>query len=435
MSQKEAERYRIMKSVAEREISLKKAAELMEISYRQASRLKRDFNAEGVTALISKKRGKRGNRALSEKLIQTIIDIIREHYHEYGPTLLAEKLQEKHNITVSNETVRKLLKKYGIPYKTKKRRNRAHQRRDRRDCEGELEQTDASIHHWFEDRGPKCALHLSIDDATGKIKGARFGEQETTENYWRMFWDYFQRYGLPRELYVDSRGVFRVNHKGAKENITQFKRSMNELGIKIIFASSPQAKGRVERVNGTLQDRLVKELREQNISSIEEANAFLPTFVEKHNKKFAKPAANPFNAHLALDQELDLNRILCNKHDRAVSKNLEVHFENEVYQIEKSKRTINLGRVKVQVLKTLDGQILIEYKKKLIPYKKWSEMPCKERKIPVEEIAKKWERSSKKGWNPPKNHPWKRGSKKYPELHKKSVSKEVAVAPSNEGTR
>jgi len=412
MNKKEAERYRIMQSVLEKKITLMKASELMEISYRHALRLKQNFVSQGVKSLISKKRGKKGNRALPEQLIRTIVNIIRENYHEYGPTLLAEKLEEKHDIKVSNETVRKLLKEHEIPYKTKKRRNRAHQRRDRRDCEGELEQTDASIHHWFEDRGPKCALHLSVDDATGKIKGARFGEQETTEDYWKMFWDYFQNHGLPRELYVDLRGVFRVNHKGAKGNITQFKRSMNELGVKIIFASTAQAKGRVERVNGTLQDRLVKELREHNISCIDEANAFLPKFIQKYNEKFAKPAANPFNAHSPLDQKIDLSRILCKKYDRVVSKNLEVQFENEVYQLEKSKRTINLRKVKVQILKTLDGRVLIEYKGKLIPFKKWNDLTYKKQKSTVEELEYRWKSSQNKGWRPPVNHPWKMSRKK-----------------------
>lgn len=412
MSQKEAERYRIIKSEAEGRMTLGKAAELMGVSCRQASRIKKAFATEGVKGLISKKRRKRGNRALPPDLIETIIHIIREKYHDYGPTLLAEKLEEKHGIKVCNETIRKLLKEHDIPYKQKKRKNRAHQRRDRRECEGELEQTDASIHAWFEGRGPKSALHLSIDDATGKIKGARFGEEETKEVYWMMFWDYFEKHGLPRELYVDWRGVFRVNHKGAKENITQFKRSMNELGVKIIFAGSAQAKGRVERANGTLQDRLVKELREHNISSIDEANAFLPTFIEKYNKKFAKPAANTFNAHRPLDQKTDLSRILCDKYDRLVSKNLEIHFENEVYQLEKSKRTLNLRRVKVQVLKTLDGRILIEYKGNLLPYQKWNDLPCKVQKNTVKELEEKWVRSLNKKWKPPKNHPWRTTSQK-----------------------
>jgi len=412
MNVKEADRYRILMAVMAKEITLREASAFLKISYRQASRLKAEFSANGVKALISRKRGRTGNRAMRIDQEKDIIDIICKNYREYGPTLLSEKLEEKHKIKVSNEKIRQLLLKHDIPYKKRNRKNRAHQRRQRRNSDGELEQTDASIHAWFEDRAPKCVLHLSIDDATSEIKAARFGEQETTENYWLMFEDYFQRHGLPRALYVDCRGVFKVNQKNCEDNITQFKRSMNEIEIDVIFASSPQAKGRVERVNGTLQDRLVKELRERNISSIEEANAYLPEYIEKYNKKFAKPAASPFNAHRPLDQKKDLKRILCKKHDRMVSGNLEVQFEKEIYQLEKTKETIHLIGSKVKVLKTLEGKILIEHRGKLIPYKRWEEIPYKKPEKPLCELEAEWERSLKKGWTPPNNHYWKSGTGK-----------------------
>jgi transposase len=423
MSEKEADRYRIFMAVMSKEIMLMEAATLLKISYRQASRLKAEFSSKGVKGLISKKRGRRSNRAMKEDLEKRIINIIQQNYGGYGPTLLSEKLIEKHGIEISNEKIRQLLLKHDIPYKKRDRKNRAHQRRQRRDCEGELEQTDASIHAWFDDRAPKCALHLSIDDATSKIKAGRFGEQETTKDYWLMFEDYFQEHGLPRALYVDRRGVFKVNQKGCENNITQFKRSMNELGIDIIFAGSAQAKGRVERVNGTLQDRLVKELRELNISSIEAANAYLPEFIEKYNKKFGKPAASPFNAHRPLDQKIDLKRILCEKFDRLVRKNLEVQFENQVYQLEKSKETIHLRGTKAKVIKTLEGKILIEHKERLIPYKKFEEIPFEKPEKNLQEIADEWERSLNKGRKPPENHPWKlRGWGQRARLHKKKYS-------------
>lgn len=412
MNVKEADRYRILMAVMTKKITLREASVLLKTSYRQASRLKAKFSANGVKALISGKRGRIGNRAMRTDQEKDIIDIIRKNYREYGPTLLSEKLEEEHEIKVSNEKIRQLLLKHEIPYKKRNRKNRAHQRRQRRDCEGELEQTDASIHAWFEDRAPKCALHLSIDDATSKIKAARFGEQETTKNYWLMFEDYFQRHGLPRALYVDCRGVFKVNQKNCENNITQFKRSMKEIDIDVIFASSPQAKGRVERVNGTLQDRLVKELRERNISSIKEANAYLPEYIEKYNKKFAKPAASPFNAHRPLDQKKDLKRILCEKYDRMVSGNLEIQFEKEIYQLEKTKETIHLIGSKVKVLKTLEGKILIERRGKLIPYKRWEEIPYKKREKSLYELEAEWERSLKKGWTPPNNHYWKSGTRR-----------------------
>jgi len=170
MSKREAERYRIMKAVMEKEIDLKKASELMEVCYRQSLRIKADFKEKGLPGLISKKRGEKSNRAISEELEAEIIRIIRNHYTgNYGPTLISEKLEDKHTIVVSKEKVRKLLIKHEIPYPTRKRKNRAHQRRRRKDCRGELEQTDASIHHWFGEELPRCALHLSVDDAIGSL--------------------------------------------------------------------------------------------------------------------------------------------------------------------------------------------------------------------------------------------------------------------------
>jgi len=407
MTEKEADRMRLLKAEQSGEINLRQTAELMNLSYRQASRLKSQFQAKGAKGIVSKKRGGKSNRRLPEDQSQKILDIIRVHYQQYGPTLIAEKLENKHGIKISREKVRSFLIEHNIPYTKKKRRNRIHPRRPRRECFGELVQSDASIHHWFEDRGPCCALHIAIDDATSMMMAGRFEKEETTEGYWHMMMSYIKKYGRPLSLYVDSRSVFRVNRKGAEGCITQFKRSMNELDIGLIIAKSPQAKGRVERANRVLQDRLVKEFRERNISSIEEANEYLPIFIEEYNCKFAKMPASPFNAHRALNQKMNLSRIFCEKYVRMVQSNLEVQFENVIYRLDKSPRTLRLKHQKVMMLKSHTGEVSIEHKGELISYRLLSEIPYQKKVVDAQALLQSWEKSVNRR-KVPANHPWKR---------------------------
>jgi hypothetical protein len=242
-----------------------------------------------------------------------------------------------------------------IPRRSKKQ---IHQRRDRKECEGELVQIDASDHRWFENRGPKCHLHIIVDDATGKIKGGYFAKEETTIGYYRAFKPYLEREGRPVNIYCDRRGTFKVNG-GKNRAITQFQRAMKELGIGMIYAMSPEAKGRVERTFGTLQDRLVCELRLKHISTIEEANAYLPEFIADYNTKYGKAPASPFNAHRNLNSEQELKYILCFKHIRKITKHLEISYKGKIYQLEEKHYGLKKG--KVEIVETLDGELLFKH--------------------------------------------------------------------------
>jgi hypothetical protein len=375
MSQNEGKIYHYFEQVMKKSITLVQASTYLDIGYRQAKRQWQKYKAFGVSGIVSKKRGTPSNRKISNERKSEIASIISLHYPDFKPTFAKEMLEERHNIFLSKETIRKIMIEHQIWFGNTRKDN-PHQRRERRKCFGELVQTDASVHLWFETRGPKCHLYIIIDDATSEIVAAYFEKEETTEGYFKVFELYFNKVGLPVSIYCDKRGVFKVNQQGINNpNPTQFGRAMKELGIKLIFAHSPQAKGRVERAFEMLQDRLIKEMRLENISTIEEANKFLPGFLQKYKLKFAKPSANPFNAHRSLNNVRPLKYILCFKHKRTVSKNLELSFRNEIYQIQIDKSGQNLRRVAIDILETIEGEIYFEYQGKEIKYRKYSEIP------------------------------------------------------------
>lgn len=410
MTVKEAERLRLMKNHANSMITLQEISNLLNISYRQTIRIWNAFKAEGAKGLVSQKRNNQ-NRAMNQSQKSKILSFIREYYHDYKPTLTAEKLEENHQIKISKETVRKLKIKHGLHQPKKQKKIKVYQRRKRRSCFGELIQMDGSPHAWFEERGTYCTLLLAVDDATGQILAARFELTETTEGYFRLMGDHLQAYGKPICLYTDKHGSFRVNHGKDRSKPTQFARAMKELDIKMIVAHSPQAKGRIERANGVLQDRLVKELRENGISTIEEANLFLPTYLEKYNKRFGKEPASPFNAHRALNHKQDLDRILCNKEARKISKNLEINYKNEIYQIQAPHRVNRLRGVTVLVIEKMNGNILIEYKGDLLDFICYRETETQPKVVDHKELVVQWERSLKKPHKLNKNHPWRADTK------------------------
>jgi hypothetical protein len=383
MSSKETERALRLQEVKSGIITLKKASFLLGLSYAQTKRIWLKFKIKGPKGLISKKRGQKSNRAISSEKRQEIAKIINENYYDCKPLFVSEKLSQKHNLKFSSEFIRQLMIEYHfwIPGRSKKKN---HQRRERRECLGELVQMDASDHDWFEGRGPRCHLHALIDDATSKIQGAHFALEETTEGYFWACLPYFEREGLPISLYNDKRGTFIVN-QGKNRGETQFSRAIKELGINMIFAHSPQAKGRIEKAFGTLQERLVWEMRIAGISTIEEANRFLPSFLEKYNEQFAKEPHNSFNAHRQLKQNQPLKYILCIKEKRTVSKNLEIQFRRSIYQLfpEEGCHEI-LRKAKVDVITTLDEELRIEHKGKSIKYKRFEEIPFNDNQRVIE---------------------------------------------------
>lgn len=248
---------------------------------------------------------------------------------------------------------------------------RIHQSRERRACFGELIQLDGSHHDWFEGRTEKCCLYVLIDDATSQLVGLRFEAGETTAGYFRVVQEYIERCGRPLAFYSDKDSVFRVNHpESSVDAKTQFERAMEELSIELICANSPQAKGRVERANGTLQDRLIKEMRLVGINTMEAANAFLPTFIADYNRRFAVESRSKINAHRReLPNAATLDLIFSFQYRRTLSKNLELSYENVVYQIEGEGKGYRLRHAKVTVCKDLSGQVKLLYEGRQLQYR------------------------------------------------------------------
>lgn len=308
MSQKVMDRAFALEKVKDKQITLKQASWEMAVSYPQSKRLWSRYKKEGAKGLISRKKGMRSNRAIPENRRKEIASIILNHYQDCKPLFVSEKLSQYHDIHYSSEFIRNLMIQYRL-WQPKIKRKKIHRSRQRRASEGELLQVDASDHDWFEGRGPRCHLHLFIDDATSQIQGAWFTKEETTEGYYRAIKPILEKKGRPVYLYTDKRSTFVVNH-GSKTGKTQFKRAMKELGIKMITAHSPQAKGRVERAFKTLQERLIWEMRIHGISTMEEANIFLPKFIEEHNQKYAKEPLSQNSAYRPLSGRASLAHIL-----------------------------------------------------------------------------------------------------------------------------
>jgi hypothetical protein len=254
----------------------------------------------------------------------------------------------------------------------RKKRFKVHQRRERRPREGELVQIDGSYHEWFEDRGEPCCLVNMVDDATGNLKELRFVAHESTQAYFDATRAYVLRHGIPEAMYSDRHSIF----KGIK-NDSQFHRALKELGIELILAYSPQAKGRVERSHGTLQDRLIKLMRIDGISSMEEGNKFLEKFMKEHNCRFGRSPKNPQNAHVPLCPEISLNRILCVKEKRKISKQLTVHYANKTYQLNPRKNGRRMVGKSVTMNEQTDG-VVIEYEGEKLDYTTYEERPYAE---------------------------------------------------------
>ena len=382
MSEQEVDRVGIMQRLAAKEIKQRHAAGLLHISIRQVKRLLRAYKAHGAKGLIHKGRGKTGNRALPQKEKNRMLDIIKTNYADFGPTLACEKLAEVHCMYRADETVRKLMIDAGLWIAKERKIVRLHQLRERRDCLGEMVQADGSPHDWFEGRSPSCTLLVFIDDATGKLLHLEFVQRESTHAYFAAVGHYLKKHGRPVVFYVDKHGVFRVNTTKGKtadtsdsNGLTQFGRAMTELAIGCIFADSAEAKGRVERVNQTLQDRLVKEMRLRGISTMEQGNRYVEEFMEQFNRKFAVIAKSPVNMHRPLLPTHNLNEILCEKHTRILSKQLSLSFENKIYQIQTDRPAYAMRHAPVTVQKDTVGSICITYKGKSLSYTIVKEQP------------------------------------------------------------
>ena len=387
MSAKELDRLEVIRRVVDRRLAQVKAAEQLGLTSRQVRRLCRALERSGPAGLVSGHRGRPSNRRLSAELQARVVAIVRERYADFGPALAREKLLERHDLAIGRETLRKWMAAAGIWLPRRERRRHAHQPRHRRACLGELVQIDGCDHEWFEGRGPRCALLVFVDDATGNLMELRFVRSESAFDYFASTRAYLARHGRPAAFYSDKHAIFRVTREhaaGASRGVTQFGRALTELNIEIICANSPQAKGRVERMNKTLQDRLVKELRLRGISTMEAGNAFLPEFITTYNQRFGRPPRNPHDAHRPLRGDEDLDHIFALQEDRKLSSNLVVHFRRIAYLVTPGPDTLPLAGKTVRAYEWADGRVELHHQGRLLPCSAFDKNPCVPQGVVVE---------------------------------------------------
>lgn len=365
MSALERDRLHVIRLVAERKLGQRSAGERLGICVRQVKRLVRDFRSQGAAGLISKQRGRISPKRAGAELRAAISAHLCGKYSGFGPTLAAEKLSEIEHIAVSRETIRRLQIELGLWKPKSRKAKRIFQLRARRPRFGELIQIDGSPHDWFEGRGPRCALIVFIDDATGRLTALHFAPSETTKAYLTALRQHVLTHGVPLAFYSDRHGIFRVNAKEALsgDGKTEFNRVTERLKIEQICALTPQAKGRVERANQTLQDRLVKEMRLRDISSIEAAEAFFPSFIASFNAKFAVAPQNLEDAHRPLKFEPSaLDEVLARREARTLSKALTFSCGGVKYAIKTKGPGLALRGAKITLSHFLDGSMQARFK-------------------------------------------------------------------------
>jgi hypothetical protein len=370
MSERDLQRIEVLSKVPAGRMTVVSAAHVLDLSERQVRRLLERMRTGGATSIRHKAIGRPSNNRISDGVRDYAMTLVRERYADFGPTLATEKLAERDGLRVSRETVRGWMSDAGL-WLSRKQRRTFHQPRFRREAYGELVQIDGSEHRWFEDRGPPCSLLVFVDDATGRLMQLRFVRSESAFTYFEALELYLQNHGMPVAFYSDKHSVFRVAKKDAKggQGMTQFGRALCELNIEILCANSSQAKGRVERMNRTLQDRLVKELRLSGIDTMEAGNAFLPGFMDDYNARFAVPPARPEDLHRPLNLAPDrLTEILCKREQRYVGSQLTFSFERKRIMLEESEVTRGLVGRYVETYAYADGRLDVRWKGYSLPY-------------------------------------------------------------------
>jgi hypothetical protein len=412
MSRQERERLKIMVGVQEKEVTLVVAAGLMGVCYRQSKRIWRRYQDAGDAGLVHQLRGQPSARRKPQALRTQVLALYaEERYEGFGPTLMAEHLLQA-KLVVDHETLRRW--RIATGKHTVRRRKQTHRQwRERKPCFGEMVQLDGSHHDWFEGRGPKCVLMVMVDDATNWMS-CRFFEEETTRASYDVLEGWIKKHGLPGSLYVDRDSIYRCEGQpsiaeqlAGKEPQTQFGRAMEGLGIKLILAHSPQAKGRVERMNGTLQDRLVKEMRLAGLHDLERANRFLAgKYLRAFNRKFAREAANPMDAHRKNTKPLQ--EVLSWETQRVVQGDWTVTCEGKRYQLDKRHEALSLVRRKVMVRTQRNGRVQLVYRGQPL---KWRSLSAGSVRRPRPVKAAQAARNAKPkraGKTPAQNHPWRR---------------------------
>ncbi len=370
MSKKDLQRIEVLTEVLAGRRTTESAAGVLNVSLRQTQRLLARYEDGGGAALIHRARGRPATNTFNVGLRDYALQLVRQNYRDFGPTLASEALLERHGFEVSRETLRKWMVEAGL-WLSRKQRRTFHQPRLRRESYGELVQIDGSEHRWFEGRGEACTLLVFIDDATSKLMQLRFVPSESTSSYFEALQGYLEAHGCPVAFYSDKHSVFRINRDAAGgQGMTQFGRALAELNIEILCANSSQAKGRVERANRTLQDRLVKELRLAEISSVEAGNAFLPAFMERFNGRFAVVPAKPDDLHRKVHlPKSRLTDILCHREQRYLSAQLSFHYDRRQIILERNETSEELAGKYVDLYDYTDGRLEVRWKGITLPYR------------------------------------------------------------------
>jgi hypothetical protein len=405
MKPREIKRLHLIHQALEKKISQQQAAELAELSTRQMRRLMKRIEQEGDRGILHRKRGQPSNRRLAERVKQKVLELYRQHYGDFGPTLASEKLRERHRLPVQAETLRLWLRQAQLPYPQRKARPHR-QWRPRRGCFGILVQMDGSHHDWLEGRGPKLVLMGSIDDATNTVAG-RFYDHEGTVPALDSFRRWVQRYGIPASVYLDKHTTYRSPQppsleeqlQGLERSQSQFERAMSELGVEVIHAHSPAAKGRIERLFGTLQDRLVKEMRLAQVASLAQANRFLEHYLPRYNQRFRVEPAQPADLHRRVPAQLDLNGVLCLKTQRRLNADSTVIHQGKVYLVEE-----RVSAQTVTVEQWLDGSLHLRHQGRSLRYR---EVLARPRKAQTLDSAIQPKQAR---FRPAADHPWRSSS-------------------------
>jgi transposase len=402
MSIREVKRLKAVQTVIDKQITQKVAASMLGLSGRQVRRLVKVIREKGDRGIIHGLRGRPSNRRLPEEMRGRVLSLYQECYPDFGPTLAMEKLFECDGITISDETLRTWLIEAGL-WKKRRKRSAFRQWRARKECFGEMLQMDGSHHDWLEGRGPELVLMGSIDDATNTAYG-RFHDYEGTLPAMDIFKRYVEEYGLPMSAYVDCHTTYKSSKKVTEwdevkgiESLSQFERALKELGVEVIHALSPQAKGRVERLFGVLQDRLVKEMRLQGITTKDQANEFLEEYLPHYNERFKVCPAHEADVHVKLPRHVDLDEYLCIKTERTIRNDNTIALDGRLYQIEE------LGGKKVVVQERLDGSLRMISRGAALKYKEITERPKKAAALPKSDL-RVYTRPPK----PSQDHPWRK---------------------------
>ena len=399
VTQEELKRLNVIHKVLDKSITQTEAAGILDLTDRHIRRMAARIVKEGDKGIVNKLRGRPAHNCTLDKVKTKALNLCKNIYEGFSPTLASEKLFERDKIKLSRELLRTWFIKEHIAYASRKARPHRNWR-ERKTHYGQMVQADGSHHDWFEGRGPWCVLMGQIDDATSKVS-AEFHGYEGTLPFMASFKSYLKAKGIPISVYIDRHTTYKSNKKPSiedeledKEPLTQVGKALKELGVEVIFAHSAQAKGRVERLFRTFQDRLVKEMRLRKTRSIEEANSFLKEYLPIYNKRFSVPAAHSADLHRPLPKGIDLDKVLCKKTERTLRNDWTVAHDKKLYQVEN-----NIRAKKVTMEERTDGSLLIWHKNMELKFKEITKRPQKVIETPKSHL-------SARAHTPPKDHPW-----------------------------